>query len=109
MTLFFVLVTIVPSLIALGYLIETDPKRRRAFREPALGHERYIVPPLALLVLPGGATLAAGTFGLFVLWFSTLTVVGWIMAALSPDAWRRIGARLEAWTGLAFRRVEGGR
>lgn len=97
------------SLGAIGWLAATDPKRRRAFRQPAMPrrHARLLwtavwLPGLLLPFWSGGAGL--------VVWMGAVSVAGWGVAAVSPRrsaAWRQ---RLAAgWAaGLARLPAVGG-
>lgn len=91
------------SLGAIGWLAATDPKRRRAFRQPAMPrrHSRLLwtavwLPGVLLPFWSGGAGL--------VIWMGAVSVAGWGVAAISPRrsaAWRQ---RLAAgWTGAIAR------
>ena len=91
------------SLVALGHLAATDPKRRRAFRLPPApgGH-----PGLAwaAVLLPGGAVAwLAGGGGLLV-WFGAVTVAGWAIAALRSQRAERARHALAA-AGARLRRA----
>lgn len=106
MNLLGVLLCIGVSLAALAALAATDPKRRRAFRMPALAAapDRRLLWTLALV--PGIlAPLFDGGAG-FVLWFGATTVAGWGLAALSPARTERLAERLAALQSrLAPRRL----
>jgi len=77
------------SLAAIGYLAATDPKRRRAFRQPAVP-KRW--PRLAwTLVLLPGVLVPMGSVGAgFVIWLGASATLGWLLVGLSP---KRLGLR----------------
>lgn len=82
------------SLAALAALSATDPKRRRAFRLPALAAapDRRLLWTAALA--PGALAAFVGGGGGLLLWFGASTVGGWVLAALSPDRTERLAQRV---------------
>lgn len=82
------------SLAALAALAATDPKRRRAFRLPALAAapDRRLLWTAALA--PGALAAFAGGGGGLLLWFGASAVGGWGLAALSPDRTERLAQRV---------------
>lgn len=94
------------SLAALAALAATDPKRRRAFRLPALAAapDRRLLWTAALA--PGALAAVAGGGGGLLLWFGASTVGGWGLAALSPDRTERLAQRVaKAQSRLALPRT----
>ncbi len=78
------IVAIVVSLAGFAHLAGTDPKRRRAFRLPDPAPRRPAAGWAAVL-LPGFLVpVWAGAAGFFV-WFGASSVLGWTIAAASPQ------------------------
>ena len=90
------------SLAAVGYLAATDPKRRRAFRLAPVSRRHGRLGWTAVLV-PGAVVAWLGGGGGFLVWFGTVTVVGWGLAAVRPEG---TGALRQA-VGMAVARARG--
>lgn len=82
------------SLAALTALAATDPKRRRAFRLPALAATPDRRPLWAAALAPGALAAFTGGGGGFVLWFGAAAVAGWGLAALSPERTEPLAQRV---------------
>lgn len=89
------------SLIGLGYLAWSDPKRRRTFRETKLERRPLLWPARAALFGPGALLVAIGHWSGLTIWAGAVTVLGWIMAAISPAAYARFGSELRGAMGDA--------
>lgn len=72
------------TLAAVCRLAATDPKRRRAFGLPAFAGRRHARLLVALVLVPGALLLLGGAGAGFVIWLGTVTVAGWVVAAVSP-------------------------
>ncbi len=80
------------SLCAIGWLCATDPKRRRAFGLGALRRPRHARAALCGALLPGLLLTLVGASDV-VVWLGSVSVLGWILAALPP---RRLASLREA-------------
>jgi hypothetical protein len=78
-----ILVGTAVSLAALGYLAATDPKRRRSFRLP-VAERRHAGLAWIVALAPGALVTAVGGPGGLFVWFGTVSVLGWGIAALPP-------------------------
>lgn len=77
------------SLLAVVYLLYTDAKRIRVFRlNRARGLPRYRRAAWALAFAPGAALLGAGELSAFLGWCGAITVLGWLVAARTPQTRR---------------------
>lgn len=72
------------SLAGIAYLTATDPKRRRTFHRPRVEGRRARAG-WAAVVLPGLLVPVWGGGAGFVIWLGTVSVVGWVVAAVSPE------------------------
>jgi hypothetical protein len=71
------------SLGSLGYVAATDPKRRRAFRQPP-ARRRHAGAAWALALSPGALLPVASGAGGFCVWLGAVAVGGWAIAATPP-------------------------
>lgn len=73
------------SLLGIAYLAVTNPKRRRAFDQTELTTRAWVWPARAAVLIPlAFLTFTANWSGLSI-WAGTVTVIGWIIAAISPE------------------------
>ncbi|MEM0928731.1 MAG: hypothetical protein AAGI89_05505 [Pseudomonadota bacterium] len=75
------------SAAAIAYLLLTDPKRARVFKQKSIVSLPR-KPRLAWVIVfsPAAVLLVAGQTSAFLAWFGTMTVVGWLMAMKRPGA-----------------------
>lgn len=83
------------TLVALGWLTVTDPKRRRAFRRPTFTGRRRVAVAWMVVLLPGVLLLATGEAAGFLIWMGAASVAGWAMAAIPPARAARIRRSLD--------------
>ncbi|MEM1079369.1 MAG: hypothetical protein AAGI09_12645 [Pseudomonadota bacterium] len=85
---------LITSLLGLGYIAATDPKRRRAFGQTKLETRPFLWPARGAVFAPGVLLLLGANWSGFTIWAGAVTVLGWIMAAIAPSsyaaAWRRL-------------------
>ena len=92
------------SLLGLGYFVRTDPKRRRAFKQAKLDRRPLLWPARVALFGPGILLIATAHWSGLAIWAGTVTVVGWLMAAISPETYARRSGELHSATKGAFSR-----
>lgn len=69
------------TMVGLGHLVLTDPKRRRVLgQSPYIGKRRIWLARI-LVWAPGIAAAVAGQLVLFVIWLGALTLLGYAIAA----------------------------
>lgn len=93
------------SLVGLGYLAWADPKRRRTFRQPRLDRRRLLWPARAAVFAPGLLLIALAHWSGLAIWAGAVTVLGWIMAAVSPDTYGLLVKRANAAAVHSFARL----
>lgn len=103
-----VIVALCMSVAVLAYLAHTDPKRRRVFGEPAYEKPRHVRLSLGLLAVPGILLLWAGDGAGLTIWLGALTVLGWGVAAVSPQGAERVRSRVAAIAGQSGARIVSG-
>ena len=68
------------SLMGLGYLALTDPKRRRIAHVPKQSPVVRIASlGWSVVALPGAVLLLLGEVSAFVCWLGAITVAGWLL------------------------------
>ena len=86
MTVLVTLGALAVSLAALSWLATTDAKRRRVFSlEPVERDLWQVWCALILVSVPGVLLLVAGNGAAFTVWIAAVTVLGWVLAAVTPD------------------------
>jgi hypothetical protein len=78
------------SLAALAHLAATNPKRRRAFKLPESAPRRPHVAWAAVL-LPGLLVPVWADASGFFVWVGASSVLGWVIAAVSPYRTATVG------------------
>lgn len=96
-----VIAAVLVGVAAIVRLAWTDPKRRRVFGLDAYEGPRRVWLLLLVLVAPGALLLAAGDAAGFTIWIGALTVLGWAVAALSPDRSAAVAAGIRRRAGGA--------
>lgn len=100
------LAAIAVSTSAIGYLTATDAKRRRVFGQEPVNRESWQKwTALGALFLPGALLLAWGNGAGFTVWIAAATVLGWIVAAMTPDRAAGLHDRLRESAGAAWRGI----
>ncbi|MEM6912672.1 MAG: hypothetical protein AAF511_01700 [Pseudomonadota bacterium] len=75
------------SSAAIGYLLVTDPKRARVFKQKlSIRLPRKPRVAWAIAFAPAIFLLAGGQTSAFLSWFGTMTVIGWLIALKRPGA-----------------------
>ncbi|MEM9097981.1 MAG: hypothetical protein AAGC79_05595 [Pseudomonadota bacterium] len=100
MTAFLTILSLALSTVGAAYLAITNPKRRRAFRQESLESRPYLWLSRVAVLGPGLLFLALGNWAVMVLWAGGITVIGWGIAATSPDHLQQF------WAWSAERRGE---
>ncbi|MEM8553497.1 MAG: hypothetical protein AAGF71_01590 [Pseudomonadota bacterium] len=77
--------SIVLSLVGLVYLASTDPKRRRAHGQSPVNRRLFLWPARLFVFGPGIVLIAIAHWSGLAIWAGAVTVLGWIMAAVSPS------------------------
>ncbi|MEM6680337.1 MAG: hypothetical protein AAF675_20930 [Pseudomonadota bacterium] len=72
------------STAALLYLRVTDPRRRRVFNLPPLDRDRPLLAQAALW-LPAVGLILLGNLAALVIWMGGIAVIGWAVAAATPN------------------------
>lgn len=72
------------SSVCLLYLRNTDPKRHSAHRLPAPTHRRHTLLAWLLCLSPSLFLLMFEYYAPLILWFSALTILGWLIALPKP-------------------------
>lgn len=73
------------SLMAMLYLRNSDPKRRRSHRLPSWGGVRYQRLAWIVSLAPGLLLLAWPLYSAFIMWFAAFSLVGWLIALPKPQ------------------------
>lgn len=106
MTVLSTLAAIAVSTSAIGYLTATDAKRRRVFGQEPINREPWQKwAALGTLFLPGVLLLAVGNGAGFTVWIAAATVLGWVLAAMTPDRAARLHDRFRESAGAARRGI----
>lgn len=80
----FTLLAMAVSLVAMLYLRNTDPKRRRSHRLPVLHQKRHQSLGWILSVIPGVVLLLLHVYPAFIMWFAAFSLIGWLIALPKP-------------------------
>lgn len=75
-----------PRFGAIWWLSQTDSKRRRVFTMALFSGKRHAGFALAALLLPGLALATFGTAAQALVWLGAVLALGWLLAALTPEA-----------------------
>lgn len=75
---------IVLSLLGLGYLAATDPKRRRIFGQSKLEGRLMAWPARVAAFAPGMYLTVIGHWSGLTIWAGAVTTIGWAMVAIPP-------------------------
>lgn len=73
------------SFLAMLYLRNTDPKRRRSHRLPTLSKKRYQRLGWILSLTPGLVLLLLHVYPAFIMWFAAFSLIGWFIALPKPS------------------------
>lgn len=84
------------SLAGLGYLASTDPKRRRTHGLAKLKKRTFLWPARLATFGPGLYLAVIGHWAGLSIWAGTATTLGWVIAAITPQAYARLQADLRA-------------
>ncbi|MEM9439395.1 MAG: hypothetical protein AAGA73_03025 [Pseudomonadota bacterium] len=78
------------SLVGLGYLATTDPKRRRSHGLASLERQPLVWPSRVATFGPGILLIIVGHWSGLAIWAGAVTVLGWIIAALPPAQYTQL-------------------
>lgn len=80
------LMALAVSLIALFYLKQVDPKRRRVYRLPKMtrGEKKYTRIAWLFSLIPGLVLLVMQDYSEFIMWFAAYSLLGWLVALPKP-------------------------
>lgn len=78
------LIALLISFSALVYLRNSDTKRRRVFNLPLWTKPKRHLLAWSVCLLPSIVLLYLGLFAPFIMWFATLSLLGWIVALPKP-------------------------
>ncbi|MEM9044239.1 MAG: hypothetical protein AAGC81_06065 [Pseudomonadota bacterium] len=85
MTALLTIVSLLMSAAGAAYLAVMNPKRRRAFGQEAVEVRPYLWISRLAVLGPGIVFLFLAQWAAMVLWAGGITVIGWGIAATSPD------------------------
>ena len=80
-------IAIFVSLLGLAYLAATDAKRRSVYKQPPIASRDWVIVSRAAVFLPGVLFLVSADWSGFTIWAGSITTLGWLMVAVSPNAY----------------------
>lgn len=78
--------SLVVSLLALLFLRQTDPKRRRIYHLPKWDKKRFSKLAWLVSLTPGPILLIVEAYAPFIMWFAAYSFLGWVIALPKPAA-----------------------
>ena len=85
-----IVAAILTSLSGLVYLAWTDPKRRRTHDLPKIARRPFFWPASIATFGPGVYLTIIGHWSGLAIWAGTVTTLGWIMAAITPETYANL-------------------
>jgi len=80
------LMALATSFVALVYLRNSDTKRRRVFKLPLWTQPKFNVLAWSVCLLPSVILIYFEMYAPFIMWFATLSLLGWVIALPKPKS-----------------------
>ncbi len=80
----FTVLALTLSLLAMLYLRNANPKRRRSHRLAVLNKKHYQSLGWILSIVPGLVLLLLNVYAAFIMWFAAYSLMGWLIALPRP-------------------------